>query len=72
LVERQVVTIQPTGGKLYVYLAGDAGVPSAATVIADGFTVFKNQLVSLEASEKQRVYMVSVSGTISVKIAERA
>lgn len=72
LTERKVITIQSTNGKLYVYFAIDAGVPSAATIIADGFLVFKNQLVSLEVSEQQLVYVVSVSGTINVKIAERA
>jgi hypothetical protein len=70
--ERKVVTIMPVDGKIYVYFAGDAGVPSSATIIAHGFTQFKNALHSYEAADSQLIYILAVSGTVSVKIAERA
>ena len=62
LEERKVVTIQPTDGKVYV---------SFKTGVT-GFIVYKNQLVTFEASDKQDIFIKSVSGTVNVKIAERA
>jgi len=62
LEDRKVVTVQPTNGRVYV---------SFQTGIA-GFLVYKNQMASFEASDKQPIYIISVTGTVSVKIAERA
>lgn len=72
LPERKVVTIQPTTGKIYVYFGDGASVPSAATVIADGFVQFKNARDSYEASDTQKIYILAVTGTVTVKVAERA
>jgi len=68
--ERQVLTLQPDG-KLYVYFANDGEVPTAATVAANGFIHFKSAKESYEAGQFQKVYLLSVAGTINVKIAER-
>lgn len=73
LTERKVVTIQPRDGKLYYYWVDAGGAaPSAATMVADGFTIFKNQLMSFEVSEQQKVYVLAVSGTVTFVFAERA
>ena len=72
MAERKVVTIMPIDGKIYVYFAGTAGIPSSATIIAHGFPQFKNALHSYEATDSQLVYILAVSGTVSVKIVERA
>lgn len=71
LEERKVLTIQPTD-KLYIYWGDGNGAPSAATVAADGITLFKNGVYTFEAGESQSIYMLSVSGTIDVKVVERS
>lgn len=70
LVDRRVVTIQPNG-KIKVYF-GDGTTPSAATVAANGFDHFKDAKETYEAGEKQKVYILAVSGTVNVIIVERA
>lgn len=70
--DRKVITMQSEDGKFYVYFADTGETPSAATVAANGFTQFKDQKESYEAGEKQVVYVLSVSGTINIRIAERA
>lgn len=70
LTDRQVVTMQPSGN-MKVYF-GDGTVPSAATVLANGFDHFKNTKETYEAGEKQKIYVLAASGTIDVIVAERA
>lgn len=72
LSERKVVTLQPRTSKLYVYFGAEGVTPNAATVAADGFIVFKNAIQSFEASESQKIFLLSVSVTNTVVIAERA
>lgn len=68
---RKVITIQPLG-KLYVYFADDGETPSVSDVSTKGFIHFKNAKESYEVGDKQKVYLLSASGTIDVKLAERA
>jgi len=68
--DRKVITLQPTG-KMKVYFS-DGSVPSAATVLANGFTHFKDAKETYEVGEKQVVYLLAETGTIDVIIAERA
>ena len=72
LEERKVVTIQPISGNIYIYFGDDSTTPNATTVAADGFIQTKNTLQSYEASASQNLFILSVSGTIQVKIVERA
>ena len=68
---RQVITLL-SSQKVYVYFGNlETGAPSAGTVSCDGFTISKNQLVTFEASAQQPVYLLAVSSTASVRIAER-
>jgi hypothetical protein len=71
LSERQVITIQPLDGSIWVYF-GDGSTPSAATVIAKGFEHFKMAKESYEAGEKQQIWIVAKTGTVSVSFSERA
>lgn len=71
LEDRQVVTIQPTDGKIWVYF-GDGSTPLAATIVANGFPQVKNSFRSYEAGPRQPLWILSQSGTVTVKIAERA
>lgn len=71
-IERKIVTLQPLGGTIRVYFADEGVVPSAATVGSDGIKHFKNQLNTYEASDKQKLYIVSESGTFNVVLIERA
>ena len=71
LAERKVVTLQGDG-KFYVYFGDGSTTPNAATVIADGVTVFKDQITSFEASESQPLFVLAVTGTVNIKIIERA
>jgi hypothetical protein len=71
LEERKVVTFQGDG-KYYIYFGNGSSVPNAATVITNGFVAFKDSLVSIEASDSQPLYVLAVSGTVNIKLAERA
>lgn len=70
--ERKVITLQSDDGKFYVYFADAGETPSAATVAANGFIQFKDQKESYEAGDEQVVFVLSVSGTIDIRLAERA
>lgn len=71
--ERKIVTLQPLNGKIYLYFGDDTGVaPSAAVIAAKGLVLFKNAKESYEASDSQKLYYLSVSGTTNVAVAERA
>lgn|SRR5574343_1256989 len=70
LTDRKVVTIQPAG-KIFVLFASDA-VPTVSDVTTKGFEQYKDSIQTYEAGERQKLYLVSASGTINVKIAERA
>lgn len=70
--ERKIVTMQGDG-RFYLYFGDlDAGAPSAATVSDNGQIVFRNQLISIEATCDQPLYVLAVSGTVDIRIAERA
>lgn len=70
--ERKVLTLKPSE-KVYIYFGDDtASAPSAGTVSADGIEIAKNQLISLEATDTQPIYILAVSATATVRIAERA
>ena len=71
LSERKAVTLQPLTGKVYVYFGGDAGMPSAATVIANGLLLFKNAKETYEASNSQSIYLLAVTGTVNIVVVER-
>lgn len=69
--DRKVITLQGDN-KFYVYFADDGETPSAATVTANGFSQFKDQKESYEAGEKQKVFVLAATGTVNIRIAERA
>lgn len=72
LLKRKALTLR-ADQKIYVYFGDDsASAPNAATVSSDGVQLFKNELVTFEAGEKQPVYLLAVSSTASVKVVERA
>jgi hypothetical protein len=70
LTDRQVITMQPSGN-MKVYFS-DGTVPSAATVLANGFDHYKNTKETYECGEKQKIYVLAATSTIDVVIAERA
>jgi hypothetical protein len=72
LSERGVITVQPIDGNVFIYFGDETGAPSAATVIADGFIQYKRSKDTYEATDSQKVYILSTTGTVEVKIAERA
>jgi len=72
LEERKVVTIQPLDQSIYVYFGDGSGTPSPAVMAADGFFHFKKAKETYEAADSQEIYILSVNGSGSVIIAERA
>jgi len=71
LEDRKVITLQGDG-RYYVYFGDGTSTPSAGTVSANGFLNFRNQLVSYEATNQQQIFVLAVTGTVDIKIAERA
>lgn len=72
LQERKMLTILPTDGKIYIYFGDGSTTPSASDIQTKGFPHAKNTLKSYEASDSQDVWIVSDTGTVDVRIAERA
>lgn len=72
LSERQVITIQPIDGNLWVYFGDGVSTPSAGTVSSKGLKHLKMAKESYEAGERQPVFILSESGTVSVTFVERA
>jgi hypothetical protein len=75
--ERKVITLQSTKqdtnyGSFYVYFSEDGTTPSAGDVSDNGFVHPKNAIQSYEAGEQQHVWVMSVSGTIDVRVSERS
>ena len=64
LDERKVVTLQAQDGK--IRWGFTSGITSAK-----GFVAYKDQIITIEAAEMQDVYVVAVSGTVKVYVAER-
>lgn len=71
LTDRQVITIQPAG-KIYIYFSDDGSTPTISTVSTNGFIHYKNAKETYEVGEKQKVFLLSLSGTVNVIVAERA
>ena len=69
--ERKVVTMQGDG-KFYVYFANDSETPTASDLSTKGFTQFKDQIASWEAGELQNIYVLAISGTVNIRLSERA
>jgi hypothetical protein len=70
--DRKVVTMQGDG-RFYLYFGDmDTGAPSAVNVSDNGQIVFKNQLITIEATCDQPLYVLAVAGTVDIRIAERA
>jgi hypothetical protein len=72
LSERQVITIQPIDGNIWVYFGDGTSTPSASTVSTKGLKHMKMAKESYEAGDKQQVFIVSDSGTVNVTFVERA
>jgi len=68
--ERKVITIQPEG-KIYVLFADDGSTPSVSDLSTKGFIHFKDAKETYEAGAGQKVYLLSFTGTVNVKLAER-
>jgi hypothetical protein len=69
--DRKVLTLEGNG-RFYVYFANEGEVPSAATVADQGFLHYRNTKETYEASETQIVFLLAVTGSVDIKIAERA
>lgn len=65
LEERKVITFQAQGGK--VRYGWTNGISSTV-----GFKGAKDQIITIEASYSQSVYIISESGSVTVYFAERA
>ena len=70
--ERLVITLQPSDGKIYVYFGDGSTIPSVADVQNHGLLIYKNAKETYEAGQKQELYILALSGTVAVKIVERA
>ena len=72
LTERKAVTLQPLGGKIYIYFGDGVSTPNAATVIANGLVHEKTAKETYEAGEQQPMFILAVAGTTDVICVERA
>lgn len=71
LAGRDVVSIQPLDGKIWVFFGDGSTVPSASDVKNKGFPQPKNSFRTYEATETQEIYIVADTGTVDVRFAER-
>lgn len=75
--DRKVLTLQSSKqdsnyGKFYVYFANEGETPINTDVSTKGFIQDINSIHSYEASSSQTVWLMAVTGTIDIRIAERA
>ena len=70
--ERKLITIQPLSSDIWVYFGDGVNTPSAVTVAVDGFKHFNLTNDSYEESEGQQIFILAVTTTTSVRIAERS
>jgi len=70
--DRKVVTMMPIDGKMWVYFGDGDVTPTANDVKTKGFPHPKGALRSYEASDTQDMWIVSDTGTIDVRVAERS
>lgn len=69
--DRKVVTLQ-TDKDIYVYFGDGSTTPAAVTVSANGFVQYAKSKESYECGEKQTMFLLAVSTTAGVVVAERA
>jgi hypothetical protein len=69
--DRDVVTIFPVDGDIWVFFGDNINVPSATDVKNTGFPQPQGSLRTYEASGSQEIYIVADSGTVDVRYAER-
>lgn len=72
LEERQVISIQPIDGNVYIYFGDGVNIPTVSDLQNKGFLHIKKAKESYEAGDKQKVYILATSGTVNVRFAERA
>ena len=72
LEERKIITILPVDGHIYIYFGDGSTTPTASDVKTKGFPHPKNAMRSYEASHSQDVWIISDTGTVDVRVAERA
>lgn len=68
--DREVVSVQ-ADQSIYVYFADEGETPLAATIQASGFIQTRNILNTYEAGGRQAIWLLAVSLTSYVRIAER-
>lgn len=69
--DREVVTIYPIDGKIWVFFADEGVVPTASDVKSKGFPQPKNSMRTYEATYTQLIYIIADTGTVDVRYAER-
>ena len=69
--DRQVVSIMPLTGNIWVMFGDGITTPNAVTVKDRGFPQLKGALRTYEASNRQFIFIVADSVTTDVRFAER-
>jgi hypothetical protein len=69
--ERDVVTIHPMNGLIWVFFGDGVNTPTAANVKSKGFPHPKGATRTYEAAPSQEIYIVADTGTVDVRYAER-
>ena len=69
--ERKIITLQ-ADSKFYIYFADEGETPTAGDIASKGFIQYKNAKESYEATGSQAVFVLSESGTVNIRGAERA
>jgi len=71
MAERDVVSIYPVDGDIWIFFGDGINVPTAANVKGKGFPQPVGSLRTYEATDTQEIYIVADSGTVDVRFAER-
>ena len=71
LVEREVVSICPIDGKIWVLFGDGQTTPTVQFVKENGFPQRKEALRTYEAANTQEIYVVADTGTVKIHFAER-
>ena len=67
---RQVITFEPSQD-IYLFFGEDDTIPSVTDVQNGGFTYTSESIFTVESGSKQRVYVLAITATATVRFAER-
>lgn len=69
--DRLIISFQPLNGNVYIYFGDGVNTPSVSDMQTKGFVYYQNNIYEIEASVGQPIFVLAVSTTVNLILAER-